>query len=157
MICSHCGTDNKDDAIKCVQCGEPLKPAADKTEEKKSNASSRIRKISVEREETRRLEKGKKSRKASVDGRTGELPDLSRHSRGAAIEDTLDLTNFHLDEIELKEESLDDSDFDGEPIFLEGDVTDGTLFPHRNRCPLPAGAVTAFVERSGGCGFLLAL
>ena len=37
--------------------------------------------------------------------------------------------NFHLDEIELKEESLDDSDFDGEPIFLEGDVTEDMVEP----------------------------
>ncbi len=157
MICSHCGTDNKDDAIKCVQCGEPLKPAADKTEEKKSNASSRIRKISVEREETRRLEKGKKSRKASVDGRTGELPDLSRHSRGAAIEDTLDLTNFHLDEIELKEESLDDSDFDGEPIFLEGDVTDGDTLPTPEPLPPSGGSSDGFRRKKRWLWILIGL
>ncbi len=48
MICSHCGADNTDDAVECTQCGEPLKSAADKNVKKKSNAASRIRKISVE-------------------------------------------------------------------------------------------------------------
>ena len=40
MICTHCGADNKDDALKCAQCGEPLQPSADKNTKKKSNAAS---------------------------------------------------------------------------------------------------------------------
>ena len=128
MICSHCGADNKDDAVKCAQCGEPLKPAADKKVKKRSNASSRIRKISVDSVDTKRLGDGKGRRAASVDGKTGEIPDLTRHRKGAAIEDTLDLSNFHLDEVELKEEQLDDSDYEDDGTDIEEDFDESVSF-----------------------------
>lgn len=109
MICSHCGADNKDDATKCAQCGEPLKPSADKNTTKKSNASSRIRKISVDSVESRGASGKKKGDKG--DERTGPLPGLRRRNKESAVEDTLDLSGFHLEDVELQEIDLDEGDF----------------------------------------------
>ena len=109
MICSHCGADNKDDATKCAQCGEPLKPSADKNITKKSNASSRIRKISVDSVESRGVSGKKKGDKG--DERTGPLPGLRRRNKASAVEDTLDLSGFHLEDVELQEIDLDEGDF----------------------------------------------
>ena len=133
MICSHCGADNKDDAIKCAQCGEPLKPAADKKAKKRSNASSRIRKISVDSVDTKRLDDKKGGRAAGLDGKTGEIPKMSQRSRGATIEDTLDLSHFHLDEVELKEEQLDDGDYEDESADTDEDFEKMAPFTRKNR------------------------
>ncbi len=111
MICTHCGADNKDDALKCAQCGEPLKPSADKSTKKKSNAASRIRKISVDRVESGQGGGKRKRGKDKVDDRTGQLPGLRKKNKETAVEDTLDLSGFHLEDVELQEVDLDDDDF----------------------------------------------
>lgn len=110
MICSHCGADNTDDAVKCTQCGEPLKSAADKNVKKKSNAASRIRKISVENVDSHSNPGRRKATEDTLEDMTAQLPELTRNEKTATVEDTLDLSGFHLEEIELKEMDLEDSD-----------------------------------------------
>lgn len=111
MICTHCGADNKDDALKCAQCGEPLQPSADKNTKKKSNAASRIRKISVDSVESGQGGGKRKRGSDKVDDRTGQLPGFRKKNKETAVEDTLDLSGFHLEDVELQEVDLEDDDF----------------------------------------------
>lgn len=114
MICSHCGAKNRDDAVICVQCGEALKPAADKNVKKKSNAASRIRKISVESVNSRSDIGRSRASEHTLENVADGLPALNRNDKTATVEDTLDLSNFHLENIQLQEINLDDSDgYDG--------------------------------------------
>ncbi|MBS5523857.1 MAG: WG repeat-containing protein [Clostridiales bacterium] len=110
MICSHCGADNTDDAVECTQCGEPLKSAADKNVKKKSNAAYRIRKISVENVDSHNNPGRRKATENTLEDMTAQLPELTRNEKIATVEDTLDLSGFHLEEVELKEMDLEDSD-----------------------------------------------
>lgn len=109
MICSHCGTDNKDEAIKCIQCGKSLKTHK---ENKKSGAVSRIRKISVGRSDGKYLNQ--------LDDHTGPLPELN-------ISDTIDLTEFHLEEVEIKEDVVDtDFIYESKDILYDEPLTEYT-------------------------------
>ena len=110
MICSHCGADNKDDAVKCTQCGEVLKSAADSNLKKKSNAALRIRKISVERVDSGSNSGRNRASEHTLEDVTKNSPNFVCCQKEPAVEDTLDLSNFHLENVELKELDLDDTD-----------------------------------------------
>lgn len=136
MICSHCGAENKEDALKCVQCGANLKTAADKTVKKKSSAASRIRKISVERADSRRSFGPKKVSENTLQDLTDLNTQISDNEKDTALEDTLDLSNFHFENLELKETNLDDTDLlDADNMSDDGvgrlEKTD-TSYGHRN-------------------------
>ena len=111
MICSHCGADNPDDARKCARCGEPLKPGTEQSEKKKSSASSRIRKITVESVDSRSGFGRRGPSKNIPEGTAKPFTGAPQDDRGPTVEDTLDLSRFHLENEQLKEVNLEDTDF----------------------------------------------
>lgn len=110
MICSHCGADNKDDAVKCAKCGEALTSVPDKNIQKKSSAASRIRKIAVDHGDFGSHREHRAATEHTLEDVMNPSTGNYHDEKKVNVEDTLDLSKFHLDRIQLEDDVQKDSD-----------------------------------------------